>query len=395
MKRNRFNLSKKIMAIIFVTTIMGGVFLGFSKSEIIAADYTVSNSIWDGTVASSFADGSGTIDDPYMVSTAAELAYLAESVNNGVSYGGKYIALKNDIYLNDVSNFDDWSNVVIPNNIWSGINGFCGTIDGCGSTIYGMYVCNSQNNSGFINSTKNISNSSINLTGKAIIKNINFKNSYVYGTAYVGTIIGNAKYAEIDNCKVEGKVIATKTDTNVGGFVGYFSSGGNRGLSIINSTNNSFVSGNTNVGGFVGFASVGNSSGYSTSGNGSEKIVVKNCVNYGTVEARGDYVGGIVGKIDRSMNCGGLELKCLGNQGNISGAQYVGGLFGRLTGDYYEICLDESYNSGNITGTSYIGGLIGMADSGTLASRAVMQNLYNVGNVGSEITTSCVVSESP
>ena len=374
--------SGRIIHIIIVSVIVSVLsFLVGVENKVKAADTSGANLIWDGSVASSFAGGSGTATDPYIISTASELAYLAESVNSGTSYGGKYIKLANSIYLNGMANYDNWSATVIPDNVWNGMNDFCGEIDGDGHAIYGMYVKRSEKNAGFINSTKYMSNSSVSTTGKAIIKNLIFKNSYVYGTENVGTVIGKAEYAIIKNCKIEGKVIATKASSYAGGIIGYFSSGGNRGLSITDSTNNSIVSGNSYVGGLVGSASVGNSSGYSTSGNGSEKIVIKDCENCGIVEANGDYVGGIAGKIFRSMNCGGLEHKNIGNQGNIVGSKYVGGIFGRLTGSYYAISLDESYNSGTVSGASYIGGIVGMADSGTSASRPSMKNLYNVGNI--------------
>ncbi len=39
--------------------------------------------VWDGTIASGFAGGTGTENDPYQINTAEELAYFAKSVNGG------------------------------------------------------------------------------------------------------------------------------------------------------------------------------------------------------------------------------------------------------------------------------------------------------------------------
>ena len=47
--------------------------------------------VWDGTVATSFAGGTGTQYDPYLISDGAELAYLAKITNeNPASTSGTY-----------------------------------------------------------------------------------------------------------------------------------------------------------------------------------------------------------------------------------------------------------------------------------------------------------------
>lgn len=44
------------------------------------------SAIWDGSIAAGFAGGSGTEDDPYLISNGSELAYLAQQVNSGNRY---------------------------------------------------------------------------------------------------------------------------------------------------------------------------------------------------------------------------------------------------------------------------------------------------------------------
>ena len=56
--------------------------------------------IWDGSIASAFAGGTGTAENPYQIATGAQLAYLASSVNNGETYAGKNFVLTADIDLN-------------------------------------------------------------------------------------------------------------------------------------------------------------------------------------------------------------------------------------------------------------------------------------------------------
>ena len=94
--------------------------------------------VWDGKPAEKFADGAGTVDDPYKISTGAELAYLAEKVNGGESYSGNYFKLTSDIRLNT----DD---VPTSGNEWTPIgNGtakpFSGIFDGAGHVISGLYI---------------------------------------------------------------------------------------------------------------------------------------------------------------------------------------------------------------------------------------------------------------
>ena len=81
--------------------------------------------VWDGTVATKFNIGSGTVSDPYLINSGAELAYLASSVNNGTSYAGQYFQLTRDIDLD--------------NRTWTPIGdatySFAGIFNGSGRTI--------------------------------------------------------------------------------------------------------------------------------------------------------------------------------------------------------------------------------------------------------------------
>ena len=66
------------------------------------------SAIWDGSIAAGFAGGSGTEDDPYLISNGSELAYLAQQVNSGNSYKNVHFKLTNDIYLNDTTDWELW-----------------------------------------------------------------------------------------------------------------------------------------------------------------------------------------------------------------------------------------------------------------------------------------------
>lgn len=60
---------------------------------------------WDGSIATAFAGGSGTGNDPYQIADGAQLAYLANSVNGGESYADTYFVLTANIDLGN----KDWT----------------------------------------------------------------------------------------------------------------------------------------------------------------------------------------------------------------------------------------------------------------------------------------------
>lgn len=90
-------------------------------------------SVWDGSVASAFAGGDGSENDPYEISTAPELAFLAKAVNEGESFCGKYFSLNNDLNLNDL----EWT------PIGNGIHAFMGIFDGNGHIIENLRISQS------------------------------------------------------------------------------------------------------------------------------------------------------------------------------------------------------------------------------------------------------------
>ena len=57
--------------------------------------------VWDGTSKAPWTKGSGTESDPYLIETPANLAYLAEQVQNGQTYEKTYFMQTNDIDLNN------------------------------------------------------------------------------------------------------------------------------------------------------------------------------------------------------------------------------------------------------------------------------------------------------
>lgn len=106
--------------------------------------------IWDGT-NSAPTEGSGTEEDPYIISTGAHLAYIATAGADATS--GKYYKISKDIYLNDPTKYTYDANGYANKpsayqNCWpSGGYGnytlvdatFSGHLDGAGHKIFGLY----------------------------------------------------------------------------------------------------------------------------------------------------------------------------------------------------------------------------------------------------------------
>jgi len=76
--------------------------LGFFKIRQTYSEKTTST-VWDGTIATSFAYGTGTVNDPFIISNGSELAYFFQEINgiDSSTYFNKYYALDNNINLNN------------------------------------------------------------------------------------------------------------------------------------------------------------------------------------------------------------------------------------------------------------------------------------------------------
>jgi len=102
--------------------------------------------IWDGSVASSFAGGTGTAADPYIIKNGAQLAFAIQyNVTDNDKYN-KHFALANDIYLNDITKID-WKTGEVAEGytpttwIHKGIkDGNSGYFHGNGHSVYGLYI---------------------------------------------------------------------------------------------------------------------------------------------------------------------------------------------------------------------------------------------------------------
>lgn len=94
--------------------------------QIIVKTSAANSDIWDGQIAKSFAGGSGTITDPYIIKTGGQLLLMKE-------YEDENFKLDNDINLN--------------NNNWLPFY-FSGYLNGNGHTIYNLKISRNTDNQG-------------------------------------------------------------------------------------------------------------------------------------------------------------------------------------------------------------------------------------------------------
>lgn len=84
LNRNKKIFAMTCMAILFAMAfIITSCFLLPSKREKVSADTAT---YWTDYAATSFAGGDGTINNPYKISNARELAYLAVLANSGGNF---------------------------------------------------------------------------------------------------------------------------------------------------------------------------------------------------------------------------------------------------------------------------------------------------------------------
>lgn len=293
-----------------------------------------------------FAGGTGTQENPYIITNGKELKYFQNEVAKGNTYAGKYIKQTQNIYLNNTEEYEKW-NEKEPTNKWIPIgdekSGFSGTYDGGNNKIEGIYVKEgSKEKQGLFGYIYN-----------ANIKNIVIEKGYIEGGNYTGGIVGHAQNSSIDNSK--NKNVTVKGANYVGGISGSF---------------------------YVGAM------------NGEKEL--KNCINEGNIEGA-VYVGGVVGECstntlpgqDKNDPSSKIKMYNINNKGKVTGKEQIGGIAGSLRGYRGYTYLYNSSNSGDVLGEKYLGGCAGNFYSsdgyGGMQGNLYVGNFYNVGNIQSVI----------
>lgn len=297
-------------------TINGGTFNGTVNNNgtindgTFNGEVTNNGTINDGTFNTPIT-GSGTKDDPYQISTAAQLKRFRNIVNGTggqTPNHGACAVLMNDIVLNDGTfdangTYTRGSSNTVPEK-WTPIGKYTddndktpytGTFDGQGHTIKGLYV-------------NSASDAYVGLFGcleSAAVRNLTV-DGYVQGCNTVGGIAGYASNAAIENCSNHCSVFGG-SDSMLGGIAGLNFDG----AKIIDCYNVGTIR-NSNVYEACGGIVWGNAG------------TVSNCYNVGTISGNvydGEIVGSNSGTVENCYYLAGTNLNAVGqndNSGNIT-----------------------------------------------------------------------------
>ena len=335
---------------------------------------------WDGSIATAFAGGSGTGNDPYQIADGAQLAYLANSVNGGESYADTYFVLTANIDLGN----KDWT--PIANSFSDALLGgsnyrvFAGNFDGNGYTISNVSIGSEAapleaDVFGFFGATE----------GK--ISNLNLHTVSIHGIAKVasiGAVVGFAgglvgsSGGSIENCHVTGLTMDMSAPSNVyaaaywvGGLVGALD-----GTQLINECSVSGgiteKAGKGSIGGLIGELGKAAKITYSRSNV---------TVNVKADSRGGANVGGFIGKGNGKTDAETIIRNCYAT-GNVTGGAYTGGFAGGLWG----LNIKNCYASGNVSQAA-------AAMASFVGTDASDSNYY--GSITNRFTTGIVTGSSP
>lgn len=258
------------------------------ENTVFAADVTAitltASFGWDGETVSESLSGEGTEEAPYLISSGADLAYLASSVNGGNNYSGKYISLTKNVNMN----FKAWTSIgKTSDKVFSGI------FDGKNFAI------------------ENVTDAFIEYAAGATVKNLTLSVK-IQKTTIVGGLISITKdtACTVENVTVKGSVSGSVA--NVAGVVGNA-----QGATTIRNCKN-YADITSTLGSGLAFAG-------GILGSSASTIVIDSCENYGTITAKGAMVGGIAGLPRKAANSYVTGCK---NFGNVTGSAQVGGIAG-------------------------------------------------------------------
>jgi len=277
------NKGIKIIALFCIFSILAGV-----GTIVFMNQKGNSGAAWDGSTKKP--SGSGTEDNPYIISLPANLAWIAQQTNADSSWSnGKYFKQTADLDLGGVQN----SNGSYDNSTskqWAPISNFRGIYDGGGYKISNLYInSSSYQYAGLFGRIEN-----------ATIKNVHISSGSVYNSnsnynTFVGGIVGYAhSSSQIIACSNSANVSATSSSAyaEAGGIAG-----GAPSTTIIACYNSGRITASSSKGSY--YARAGG-----ISGEGERNIT--SCYNLGNVSAP-TYKGGIIGVAVTVSSCYWLD----------------------------------------------------------------------------------------
>lgn len=361
--------SKKIIHVILLLGIVGLFTNGFIGS---AFQGSIPVSEYSGTHGQ--LQGSGTIDDPFLITTVVELQAMDQDLFAHYQLAASI----------DASETSTWNNGLgfMPIGRFS-TQSFQGSFYGNNYTITGLYINRADEEmvglfgwvgaSGVISYVglldADVSSGKYQCVGTLVGRNQGlvthcYATGSVYGGYRVGGLVGENNPGTVSFCHAA--VSVTAFENRIGGLVGFNWNG-----LITNSYATGNVTGVIYVGGLTGrnlngdvfdsYATgnvVGSSCVGGLTGNG-ENSIISSCYALGNVSG-GWSVSGLVGY------CWGVTITNCYAQGSVNGNTEVGGLVGYLFGSSVTNC----YSTGLVVGNSAVGGLIGTQAAGGVITQS-------------------------
>ncbi len=293
--------------------------------------------IWEDTPGTNlptsyqYSGGSGTSEDPYLISNENDL----EALSRIPCDWNQYFQLIQDIDLSGLF-FCPIGDSETP---------FTGQFDGGNHTISGLQI-----NGGPNGRYTGLFSYAFNTNDDYVIHDLGLIEPNVMGDqttgALVGYLKGNITYCYTEQGHVNG-------ERNTGGLIGscFLST-------VTNCYTTGFVNGKENSGGLIGYA--------------YPDFTIQNCYSEAHIInfTNDKNTGGLIGFIDRDTYGNGLIKNCYAT-GNITGQSIIGGLVGYNEG----AIILNSYALGDVSGEYFIGGLIGRLNDKTVI------NCYSTGQV--------------
>lgn len=186
---------------------------------------------WDGSVSEQL-EGEGSEQSPYLITSGADLAYLAAQVNGGEKYAGVYFRLEADIDFGGrnwtpigcgVYDFGGTDNIIEELT-----RAFSGIFDGSGRTVSNFTVTDSQpteirNNDntyysfGLFGALDGATVKNLRITGAVINADKSAEQSVCYAGILAGVIAGQSS---VSGCDVSGEVSVSATTVYAGMLAG-------------------------------------------------------------------------------------------------------------------------------------------------------------------------------
>ncbi|MBS1984984.1 MAG: hypothetical protein JST16_12515 [Bdellovibrionales bacterium] len=311
-----------------------------------------------------FHTGQGTVGNPYLVCTTAELGQIGSNLSS-------HFLLGTDL---DLASFPNWT------PLGNGGSPFTGSFKGNGYSIRNLNINSASAEMGFFGAIdaatiqdvwlEGVSVSGGNYVGalagsasnSSTIQDVGVvlnSGNGIGGTNYVGGLLGTCNSSTVSRAYLVGQGSSLINGSTIGAYVGGLL--GDAGFSTISASGaDVHVRGGNGVGGVIGYVHGANST-------------IQQIYDPGTQLIEGNNnVGGVIGSLDGGSSILVEDLYSLAPVARISGSSGSGYL-GGLLGDFNTISgttptLRRAYSasavSANSQASTYLGGLFGQVNSG-------------------------------